>query len=162
VYKIRCDIDHTPVLFERVQDARTANIREWPICADNSRPETIAYMRARGFRITGAKKGENSVKDGVEFLQSYDIVVHPDCQHSIDELSLYSFKTDRQTGDILPVLEDKKNHVIDALRYAVESLRRGGQQKVYMGPAASLTRSGGWEGAGGPQSTTAAWYNYAN
>jgi phage terminase large subunit len=76
-------------------------------------------MRARGFRITGARKGENSVKDGVEFLKSYDIVVHPDCQNTIDELSLYSNKTDKQTGDVLPVLEDKKNHVIEALRYGL-------------------------------------------
>jgi phage terminase large subunit len=159
VYKIRCDIDHTPALFEKIQDVRTSNVREWPIVADSSRPETIAYMRARGFRITGAKKGDNSVKDGVEFLQSYDLVVHPDCRHSIDELSLYSYKTDKLTGDILPELADKHNHVIDALRYAVESLRRRGQQKVYTGPSASLTRSG-WEGPGAATSTTQAFYDY--
>ena len=41
-----------------------------------------------------------------------------------DELALYSYKTDRITGEVLPVLDDKNNHVIDALRYALEALRR--------------------------------------
>jgi phage terminase large subunit len=50
--------------------------------------------------------------------------VHPDCRHTIDELTLYSFKTDKLTGEVLPVLEDKKNHVIDALRYALEEARQ--------------------------------------
>ena len=57
------------------------------------------------------------------FLKSYDIVVHPRCRHTADELALYAYKTDKLTGEVLPVLEDKKNHVIDALRYAVELLR---------------------------------------
>jgi phage terminase large subunit len=141
VYKIKCAIDHTPALFEQVQDSRTSNVREWPICADSSRPETIAYMRARGFRITGAKKGENSVRDSVEFLKSYDIVVHPDCQHTIDELSLYCCRVDKQTDEILPELADKHNHVIDALRYAVEGLRRSQPQMNFVCP---LDLSGGF------------------
>ena len=56
-------------------------------------------------------------------------MVHPRCQHTIDELTLYSYKTDRDTGSILPVLEDKKNHVIDALRYACEGARRVAKQE---------------------------------
>jgi phage terminase large subunit len=44
-------------------------------------------------------------------------------------LTLYSYKTDPLTGKILPVLEDKKNHVIDALRYACEAVRRAGVAK---------------------------------
>ncbi len=55
------------------------------------------------------------------FLQNHDIVVHPACRHAIDELTLYAYRTDPLTGDILPVLEDRHNHVIDALRYAARS-----------------------------------------
>jgi phage terminase large subunit len=55
--------------------------------------------------------------------------VHPRCQHTIDELSLYSYKTDPLTGNIIPVLEDKDNHVVDALRYACEALRRAAPKK---------------------------------
>src|SRR5690606_4760093 len=135
-YKVGCEIDYTPALFAG-SDTRTPPRWEnpwgwqgipgsmrWPITADSARPETISYMQRKGFNIAPAKKGAGSIEDGIEFLKSYDIVVHPDCLHTIDELTLYSFKVDKLTDEVLPVLEDKKNHVIDALRYAVENLRR--------------------------------------
>ena len=68
-------------------------------------------------------KGTGSIEEGVEFLRTYDIKVHPRCRHTIDELTLYSFKTDKLTDRVLPVLADKDNHVIDALRYSIEPLR---------------------------------------
>jgi phage terminase large subunit len=83
-------------------------------------------MRKRGYRITAALKGQGSLEDGVQFLKSFDIVVHPRCKRVIEELTLYSYKQDQQTGEVLPVLEDKNNHTIDALRYALEELRRSG------------------------------------
>lgn len=119
IHAIGVDIDKTPELFDGMPDAA-----RWPITADSSRPETISYMQRHGYPgIKRARKGPGSVEEGVEFLKSYDIVVHPDCQHSIDELTLYSYKVDKQTEQVLPVLEDKKNHVIDALRYAAEDVR---------------------------------------
>ena len=87
-------------------------------------------MNKQGFTISPAKKGPGSVEDGVEFLMSHDIIVHPDCQHCVDELSLYSYRQDKLPGEILPLLGDKKNHVIDALRYAVENLSRGYQRDL--------------------------------
>ena len=135
-YAVGCEIDDTPALFAGDDERkRWTNPRgrkgipgalKWPIVADSARPETISYMQRRGFRIVPAKKGAGSVADGIEFLKSYDIVVHPRCRHTIDELTLYSYKIDKQTGEVLPVLEDKKNHVIDSLRYAVEGVRSGG------------------------------------
>jgi phage terminase large subunit len=50
--------------------------------------------------------------------------VHPRCQHVIDELTLYCYETDKLTGQILPKPEDKHNHMIDALRYACEGVRK--------------------------------------
>jgi phage terminase large subunit len=64
------------------------------------------------------------LEEGVEFLQTFDIVVHPRCIHTADELTLYSYETDELTGLVLPKLKDKDNHVIDALRYACEGARR--------------------------------------
>lgn len=118
-YRVGVEIDHLPALFDTVPGAR-----EWEVVADSARPETISYLNRNGFpRMVAAKKGANSVKEGVAFLQNYDIVVHPRCIHTIDELTLYSFKTDKLTGTVIPVLEDKENHVIDSLRYAVEKMR---------------------------------------
>jgi phage terminase large subunit len=119
LYQVGCEIDRTPALFDKMDGAS-----RWPIRADSARPETISYMQRHGYpKIVPANKGAGSVEDGIEFLKSYDIVVHPRCRHTADELTLYSWKTDKLTGEVLPVLEDKKNHVIDALRYAVELLR---------------------------------------
>ena len=119
-YMVGCEISNTPELFMTVPDAE-----KWPITADSARPETISHMRRNGFpKIMPAVKGAKSVEDGIEWLKSFDIVVHPRCTHTIDELTLYSYKTDQLTGKILPILEDKQNHVIDALRYACEGARR--------------------------------------
>ncbi|WP_343106658.1 PBSX family phage terminase large subunit [Agrobacterium cavarae] len=124
VYKVGCEIDRTPDLFDRLDQDNLKMARNWPITADSARPETIDYMKRHGYtRIKPAKKGAGSVEDGIEFLKSYDIVVHPRCKHMVDELTLYSWKTDPVTDEVLPVLNDKNNHVIDALRYAVEGLR---------------------------------------
>ena len=60
----------------------------------------------------------------MKFLQNYNIVVHPRCKHTIDELTLYRYKTNPLTGAVLPILSDKKNHVIDSLRYATEQARK--------------------------------------
>jgi phage terminase large subunit len=123
VYKIGCEIDHIPALFDTLDDGQA---RQWPITADSARPETISYLQRHGYgRMTRSKKGANSVAEGVLFLQNFDIIVHPRCRHTIDELTLYAYKTDSLTGKVLPILEDKKNHVIDALRYSIEGVRIG-------------------------------------
>lgn len=118
-WKVGCEIDHTPALFDTIKGSRI-----WIITADSARPETVSYMRRQGFRIVPAIKGQGSLEDGVEFLKSFDIIVHPRCVKVAEELTLYAYKQDDQTGEILPVLEDKNNHTIDALRYALEALRR--------------------------------------
>lgn len=122
-YMIGCEIDALPDLFLSVPEAE-----KWPIVADSARPETISYMQRHGFpKMLPAVKGAKSLDEGIQFLQSFEIVVHPRCKHLIDELTLYSYKRDLLTDKVLPVLEDKDNHVIDALRYACESARRMGK-----------------------------------
>lgn len=119
-YKVGCEIDFLPDLFRTVPEAE-----RWPTVADSARPETISYMQRHGFpRIVPAVKGARSVEEGIEFLKSFDIVVHPRCVHTIDELTAYSFKVDDLTNQVLPILADKDNHVIDSLRYACEGARR--------------------------------------
>lgn len=123
-YQVGCEILDTPDLFLTVPESE-----KWPIIADSARPETISHVRNNGFKkIMPAVKGPGSLNDGIEWLKTYDIVVHPRCVHTIDELTLYSYKVDKQTGIVLPELEDKDNHVIDALRYSCEGVRRVQQQ----------------------------------
>jgi phage terminase large subunit len=84
-------------------------------------------LKHHGFgAITGSTKGAGSVEDGIEFLKAHDIVVHPRCRHLIDELAVYSYRTDPKTGAIRSEVEGRDDHAVDAVRYAVEGLRRGG------------------------------------
>ena len=119
-YQVGCEVVDTPSLFMTVPDSE-----KWPMTADSARPETISHMRKHGFpKVYPTVKGKGSVEDGIEFLKSHQIIVHPRCKHLIDELSLYKYKEDPLTGRILPILEDKDNHCIDSLRYALEGARR--------------------------------------
>lgn len=134
-YRVGCEIVDIPDLFLTVPDSE-----RWPITADSARPETISHVRRNGFpKIAAAVKGARSLEEGVEFLQSFDIIVHPRCVHTIDELNTYRYKTDPLTDQVLNVLEDKNNHVIDALRYACEGARRLGKGK-FQGHAVVINR----------------------
>lgn len=121
VSQVGCEIDKTPALFDTIPGSRKFLIR-----ADSARPETVSYMKRQGFRIVEAIKGPGSIEDGIEFLRSFDIIVHPRCKKVAEELTLYAYKIDPHTEEVLPVLGDKNNHTIDALRYALEELRRSG------------------------------------
>jgi phage terminase large subunit len=144
VWELGCGIDKRGALFDKidpdwsivkVKDPNWKSIaRKFQITGDSSEPQTIKYLKENGFpRLQPAVKGPGSVEEGVSFLQSYDIVVHPDCKspdgisHVADELALYSYKVDKKTLAVLPELEDKKNHMIDSLRYALENVRRATQ-----------------------------------
>lgn len=145
-YMVGCEIDRLPDLFRGVPESE-----KWFITADSARPETISYMQRHGFpRINAAIKGARSLEEGVEFLKSFDIVVHPRCKHTIDELMSYSYKIDDLTGKPLPVLGDKHNHVIDSLRYACEGVRRAVKRDKTIGPKLHINEYSsptGWMGS---------------
>ena len=90
--------------------------------ADNARPESISFVKRNGLpRLVGEPKLK--IEDGVEFIKSFDnIIIHPDCKETIKEFGLYSYKIDKRSGDILPVIADKHNHHIDDIRYALYPL----------------------------------------
>ena len=117
---IGVEIANTPALFDTIETAR-----KWPIKADCARPETISYMRRQGFNIAPAKKWQGSIEDGIEFLKTFNIIIHPRCKHTIDEFNHYSYKVDKQTGDILPQIVDANNHLCDSLRYSLDGLIKG-------------------------------------
>jgi phage terminase large subunit len=141
-YMIGCEIVNLPDLFDRVPESR-----KWFCRADSARPETIAHMQKNGYpKMQAAQKGKGSVEEGIAFLQSYDIIVHPRCKHLIDELSTYSYKVDKLTEEILPMLEDKNNHVIDALRYACEGAMKAKKPAPYKREPMDAMAMGGWQG----------------
>lgn len=118
-YAVGCDIDQTPELFDLVPGARKGTIR-----ADSARPETISYMQRHGYSgVRPAVKWPGSVEDGIEFLKSFEkIVIHTQCKHATEEAKLYSYKVDRLTKEPTTDIDDKHNHIWDAVRYALEPL----------------------------------------
>ena len=114
---IHTDIDKLPELYANVPGSR-----DWVLRADCSRPDTINYLRRHGYpRIQGPEKLK--IEDGISYMRSFEeIVIHERCKHTIDEFKLYSYVVDKHTGDVTPKLEDKHNHHIDGLRYALYPL----------------------------------------
>lgn len=115
-YGVGIELDALPAFYNKIPGARRGDIK-----ADSRRPETISYLRGKGFRIRAAKKWPGSVEDGISYLRSFmEIVIHPDCKHTIEEARLYSYKVDRNTGEVLPDIVDAYNHCWDAVRYALD------------------------------------------
>lgn len=119
-YGVGVELDELPALFDAVPTSRT-----WPLKADSARPETISYMRKQRFKISAAKKWAGNVEDGISLLKAFrKIIIHQRCPHTAEEFRLYSYKTDRVNGDVLPIVEDAHNHCIDAIRYALDGYIR--------------------------------------
>jgi len=105
-YGMGVEIDDLPELFDSIPGAR-----KWNIKADNSRPETISHMQRQGFNISAAPKWQGSIEDGITVMKGFQrIIVHERCQHTAKEFRLYSYKTDRLTEEVLPIIIDKHNH----------------------------------------------------
>lgn len=118
---------------------RIPGIEKHTVRADSARPETISHVKSPGKdrkrpclpRIEGVEKWSGSVEDGIAHLRSYrEIIIHPRCTKTLREARLYSYKVDRNTGDVLTKIVDDHNHFVDAIRYALAPLikRRGQPQ----------------------------------
>ncbi len=115
-YGVGVELDHMPEFYDKIPESR-----RWPIKADSARPETISYLKRQGFNISAAKKWQGSVEDGITHLRGFkQIIIHPRCKETAKEARLYSYKTDRITGEVLPVILDANNHCWDAVRYGLD------------------------------------------
>lgn len=95
------------------------------IRADSAEPKSIDRLRELGLRrVQPARKGPDSVRHGIDFLQGFEIVVSPDCPNFLAEISEYGWQRDRE-GNLTNVPQDVNNHLMDAMRYAMEELLRG-------------------------------------
>lgn len=92
--------------------------------ADSAEPKTISYLQRNGLpRMEGVKKWPNSIAEGVRFIRGFNsVIIHPSCKGSAEDFRLYSHKTDKLSGDILPDILDANNHSPDAVRYALAPL----------------------------------------
>ncbi len=100
-----------------------ARARDDVITCDSAEPRSIAELRSRGVRVVAAKKGPDSVAHGMKWLQSrVQIIIDPErAPRAAEEFSTYEYERDRD-GATLPRYPDRNNHLIDAARYALESV----------------------------------------
>ena len=89
------------------------------ITADSAEPKSNDELKGLGLRVTGAKKGKDSVNNGIQFIQDFEIIIHPRCVNFITEISSYQWKVDKFNKK-LNEPEDDNNHLMDAMRYGLE------------------------------------------
>jgi phage terminase large subunit len=90
------------------------------ITADSAEPKSIDELKSHGMnRIKGAKKGKDSILNGIQWIQDLEIIVHPRCVNFLTEISNYTWDADK-FGKKLNVPIDDFNHLMDAMRYALE------------------------------------------
>lgn len=104
-------------IFEKIN---SMGYRKERITADSAEPKSIDELRTLGLtRITGAKKGKDSISNGIQWIQDLEIIIHPRCTNFITEISNYTWDTDK-FGNKLNKPIDDFNHLMDAMRYALE------------------------------------------
>lgn len=89
------------------------------ITADSAEPKSIDELKGLGLRIQGAKKGKDSINNGIQWIQDLEIIIHPRCVAFMTEISSYQWKKDK-FNKMLNEPEDDNNHLMDAMRYALE------------------------------------------
>jgi phage terminase large subunit len=89
------------------------------ITGDSAEPKSIDELHGLGLRITGAKKGKDSVNNGIQWIQDLEIIIHPRCVNFLMEIGTYQWKKDKFDKK-LNEPEDDNNHLMDAMRYALE------------------------------------------
>jgi phage terminase large subunit len=100
------------------------------VICDSAEPKSVAEYKSLGINAKGAKKGPGSIEYGIKFLQGLEIIIHPRCKNFKTEISKYKYKEDKN-GNVLPIPVDKDNHLIDALRYAMEDDMKQSSMKVF-------------------------------
>ena len=96
------------------------------IIADCAEQKSIEEMRREGIiKIKPSVKGADSIIHGIQKLQQYEIIVHPDCEGIITEFQNYAWQKDKQSGEYINKPIDAFNHYIDALRYSLQSAGTG-------------------------------------
>ena len=121
------EIYKTGMSNENIADAvKRAGYAKERIRADCAEPKSIDRLYTLGLiHIRESRKGRDSVNNGIDHLQDYHIIIHPKCVNFITEISNYTWDTDTKTGKRLNIPIDDFNHLMDAMRYALEDILVG-------------------------------------
>ena len=103
-------------------EIKKENVYNSLITADSAEPKSISELNQYGLRVSGVKKGPDSIEYGIKFLQDLEQIVIDDarCPETAREFVNYEYAKDSQ-GNYKDGYPDKDNHTIDAVRYAVKA-----------------------------------------
>ena len=105
------------MIYDEIQQMGYAKER---IVADSAEPKSIDELKGLGLRrIEAAKKGKDSINNGIQFIQNFEIIIHPRCTNFLTEISNYTWDKDKFGNSINRPIDDF-NHCLDALRYGCE------------------------------------------
>jgi phage terminase large subunit len=93
------------------------------VYCDCSEPKSIKELRDYGINALPVTKGKDSVKHGIQWLKQKKILVDKNCRYTINELQTYKYREDKD-GNVLNEPVDMNNHILDSLRYSLESMMR--------------------------------------
>jgi len=100
------------------------------ITADSEEPKSIEHLRSLGLtRIKASKKGKDSINAGIQFIQDFKIFIHPRCVNFLTEISNYAWDKDKFGKAVNKPIDDF-NHLMDAMRYALEDYMRNNRMKT--------------------------------
>ena len=95
------------------------------IVADSQEPKSIDELYDLGLKgIRKSRKGKDSINNGIQYIQDYKIIIHPRCVNFITEISNYMWDKDKFDNPVNKPVDDF-NHLMDAMRYALESYLKG-------------------------------------
>lgn len=115
---------------ERIENA--GYLKEKIIC-DSAEPKSIAELREYGLRVEKALKGKDSIMHGIQYIQDFKIYIHPRCVNFATEIQNYTWDKDKFGNSINKPI-DAFNHLMDAMRYALEKYSKGsGKIKTFKG-----------------------------
>ena len=103
------------------------------IIADSAEPKSIDELRKLSItKIKPSVKGQGSILQGIQMIQQYELIIHPSCENFIVEINNYAWDIDKKTNKPLNKPIDDFNHLMDALRYGIQSvLQPKAKAKVY-------------------------------
>lgn len=108
-------------LYEEIE---SLHYQKKPYTADCAEPKSIDELRGYGLRVEKSQKGKDSIIHGIQYIQDFEIIIHPRCVNFITEIGNYTWDEDRLGNKINRPIDDF-NHLMDAMRYAVEKYAFG-------------------------------------
>ena len=123
-YKSGCQLDR---IYDEIINMK---LNKTKIYMDSAEPRSIDYFKRKGVNAVPCLKGAGSVKARITFLQNHEIIIHPKCQHLIEEFSNFAYEKDKYGNYVDDSYTHQYSHGIDGLSYAYSDIYTKGNIKL--------------------------------